>query len=449
MENRITFPDNFKWGAATASFQVEGAWQADGKGESIWDCFCHTPGKVERGDTGDVACDHYHLWREDVALMKRLGLKAYRFSISWPRVLPDGKGQVNPAGLDFYSRLVDELLAAGITPFATLYHWDLPQALQDVGGWPDRMVTDAFCEYTDAVTRSLGDRVKNWMTINEPHIVSFLGYLDGVHAPGHTSMPEMLAAAHHVLLAHGMAVPIIRANSKDASVGIPLDHYPQIPASPSQADQEAARHSDGVLNRWFLDPLDGKGYPQDIVDSYDQPMTFIKQGDFQTMAAPLDFLGINYYFRFIARAKTIPENQNQPPTVQSTGEYTDMGWEVFPRGAYLLLKRLHADYSFPAFYITENGAACADVPDTSGQVSDPDRLSFIRRHLEQMYQAISEGVPLRGYFVWSLLDNFEWAFGYTKRFGIVYVDYETQQRIPKQSALWYSQVIRENGFQTE
>jgi beta-glucosidase len=309
MSERITFPSDFVWGAATASYQVEGAWDEGGKGESIWDRFSHTPDKVLNGDTGDVACDHYHLWREDVALMKNLGLNAYRFSVSWPRILPKGRGRVNQAGLDFYSRLVDALLEAGITPYLTLYHWDLPQALDDAGGWPERSITDAFCDYADVVSRALGDRVKHWMTMNEPHIISFLGYWDGVHAPGHHSMPETLAAAHHVLLAHGMAVPIIRANSMEAQVGIALDHYPQIPASESEADQAAARQADGELNRWFLDPLDGKGYPQDIVDSYHSAMEFVHGDDLRTMAAPLDFLGINYYFRYIARSKEIPKRR--------------------------------------------------------------------------------------------------------------------------------------------
>jgi beta-glucosidase len=446
MSNRIAFPSDFVWGAATAAYQIEGGWNEDGKGESIWDRFSHTPGKVAEGHTGDIACDHYHRWREDVSLMKDLGLKAYRFSISWARVLPDGRGRINQPGLDFYSRLVDELLRAGITPYATLYHWDLPQPLQDADGWPERDVIGAFCEYAEAVSRALGDRVRHWMTINEPHIISFLGYLDGVHAPGHTSQDEMLAAAHHVLLAHGMAVPIIRANSWDAQVGIAIDHYPQIPASESEADRSAALLQDGVLNRWFLDPLDGKGYPQDIVAHYHSNMEFVQAGDLQTMAAPIDFLGINYYFRYLVRSKEIPEAQNMPPTEFTTGEFTDMGWEVYPQGAYKLLKRLQADYHFPAFYFTENGAACPDQPDAAGKVDDPARVSFIQRHLEQMHQAILEGVPLRGYFVWSLLDNFEWAFGYTKRFGIVYVDYPSQKRIPKTSAKWYRQVIAEGGF---
>lgn len=449
MSNRIIFPSDFVWGAATAAYQVEGGWNEDGKGENIWDRFSHMPGKVAEGHTGDMACDHYHRWREDVALMKELGLKAYRFSISWARVLPEGRGRINQSGLDFYSRLVDELLRAGITPYATLYHWDLPQSLQDAGGWPERDVTGAFCEYAQVVSRALGDRVRHWMTMNEPHIISFLGYLDGVHAPGHTSRAEMLAAAHHVLLAHGMAVPLIRANSKDAQVGIALDHYPQIPASESEADRSAARLQDGVLNRWFLDPLAGKGYPQDVMDHYRSDMRFVQAGDLQTMAAPIDFLGINYYFRYLVRSNEISEAQNMPPTEFSTGEFTDMGWEVYPQGAYKLLKRLQDDYNFPAFYFTENGAACPDKPDTAGKVDDPARVSYVRRHLEQMHKAIEEGVPLRGYFVWSLLDNFEWSFGYTKRFGIVYVDYPTQKRIPKTSAKWYRQVIAEGGFPEE
>ena len=443
MDNQILFPDGFRWGAATAAFQIEGAWQADGKGESIWDRFCHTPGNVERGDTGDVACDHYHLWRDDVALMRELGLNAYRFSIAWPRILPQGRGTVNPAGLAFYDRLVDALLEAGIEPYVTLYHWDLPQALQDAGGWPARMIVDAFCAYSDIVSRKLGDRVKNWMTINEPYVIAVLGHYQGVHAPGHMDQAETLAAAHHLLLAHGQALPILRANVKGARVGIALDIHPQTPASDSPADRDAALRMDGIMNRWFLDPLAGRGYPQDIMEYYGSDLDFVQADDMRAISAPLDFIGINYYSRFITRAEDIPVEENQSVSVFS-GPQTGMGWEVYPRGLTDLLVRIKREYDFPRFYITENGAAYDDIVNEQGEVHDPQRLDYIRAHLLALQTAMQAGVPLGGYFCWSFMDNFEWAFGYGKRFGLVYVDFESQKRIPKQSALWYRQVIAEN-----
>jgi len=443
MENQKLFPDGFKWGAATAAFQVEGAWQADGKGESIWDRFCRTPGNVERGDTGDVACDHYHLWRADVALMRELGLNAYRFSIAWPRILPQGRGAVNSAGLAFYDRLVDALLEAAITPYATLYHWDLPQVLQDAGGWPARAIVDAFCAYSDIVSRKLGDRVKNWMTINEPYVIAVLGHYLGVHAPGHKDQAETLAAAHHLLMAHGQALPILRANVKDARVGIALDIHPQTPASESPADRAEAQRLDGVMNRWFLDPLAGRGYPRDIVEYYGSHLDFIQSNDMQVMAAPMDFVGINYYSRFITRSQDIPEQENQPVTVTAEPQ-TAMGWEVYPQGLTDLLERLHKEYDFPLYYITENGAAYEDEVDEQDEVRDPQRQAYIRAHLLAMQTAMQAGVPLGGYFCWSFMDNFEWAYGYGKRFGLVYVDFESQKRIPKQSALWYRQVIAQN-----
>ena len=440
------FPKDFIWGAATSSYQIEGAWDQDQKGESIWDRFCHTPGKIENGETGDVACDHYHRYKDDVALMKRLGLQAYRFSVSWPRFLPAGRGKVNQAGIDFYSRLVDTLLEAGIEPYLTLYHWDMPQVLQDQGGWPDRMIVNAFLEYTDVVSRALGDRVKYWTTFNEPFVSAILGYYNGQHAPGHTSLPEALAAAHHLLLAHGKAVPLIRQNVPDAHVGIVTNHGPQFPASPSIADRKAAVQSDGFLNRWYLDPLVGRGYPADMVASYDGRMDFIQEGDMDVIATPIDFLGINYYTRGIIRSDEIDEAENHPPTVIQGDEITEMGWEVYPEGLYQLLGRLHFDYQFPEIHVTENGAAFPDVVGPDGQVDDSDRLSYIKRHLEVCHRAIQIGVPLKGYFAWSLFDNFEWAFGYRPRFGIVHVDFETLERTPKRSALWYRDVIQQNGI---
>lgn len=444
--NQTIFPPDFTWGAATAAYQIEGAWQTEGKGESIWDRFSHTPGKISDSSSGDVSCDHYHLWPQDVALMKYLGLRAYRFSISWPRILPAGRGQLNPAGLDFYSRLVDGLLAAGIEPYITLYHWDLPQALQDAGGWTARSSADAFCELADAVSRRLGDRVKSWITLNEPWVAAFVGYEKGEHAPGHTSRAEALAAGHHLLLAHAQALPLLRQNVADAKVGITLNLTPQQPASPSLADRQAAHWVDGYLNRWFLDPLSGRGYPPDMLQSYGMPMDFVQRGDMEKIAAPLDFLGVNYYTRGIARAETLSEADNLPRSVTPGAEFTEMQWEVYPPGLYDILGRLHFDYRFPAIYITENGAAFPDTLETGGEVHDPARLAYLQRHLEMTARAIQAGVPVKGYFVWSLLDNFEWAYGYSKRFGIVYVDYPSQRRILKASAKWYRQVIRANAL---
>ena len=443
---KLVFPKDFIWGAATASYQIEGAWNADGKGESIWDRFSHTPGKVDNGDTGDIACDHYHRWREDVALMKELGLKAYRFSVAWPRLLPEGRGKLNQAGIDFYDHLVDALLEAKIEPYLTLYHWDLPQSLQDEGGWPARIMADAFVEYADVVSRTLGDRVKNWITLNEPWVSAFVGYRYGRHAPGHTDVSEAIAASHHLLLAHGQAVPVIRNNCPDAKVGIVLNLTPQVPASPSVADKKEATWMDGYINRWFLDPLVGRGYPQDMVSGFGNAMEFVKPGDLEIISTPVDFLGVNYYMRNIARAGNVSEIDNAPRTVFRGDEITEMDWEVYPEGIYNVLDRLHLDYSFPAIYITENGAAYKDDISSDGRVDDPARLSYIKRHLEMVKKAILVGVPVKGYFVWSLLDNFEWGFGYSKRFGIVYVDNQTQQRIPKSSAKWYTQVVRENAL---
>ena len=441
-----SFPENFAWGAATASYQIEGAWNDNGKGESIWDRFSHTPGKVENGDTGDIACDHYHRWQEDIVLMKEIGLKAYRLSIAWPRILPSGRGEVNQAGIDFYSQLVDALLEAGIEPFVTLYHWDLPQALQDEGGWPKRKIVDAFVEYADLVSRVLGDRVKNWITLNEPWVSAFVGHEEGRHAPGIKDMHTAVAASHHLLLSHGLAVPKIRENSPDANVGITLNLSPHEPASPSIFDRKATIWGDGYLNRFFLDPLVGRGYPQDMVNNFGSAMEFAQRDDLDTIAVPIDFLGVNYYTRKIARSEVVSEEENEPCTVFRGDEITEMDWEVYPEGLYNLLGRMHFDYNFPAIYITENGAAFKDQV-VNDEVDDPQRLSYIKRHLKQVHRAIEVGVPVKGYFVWSLMDNFEWAHGYTKRFGLIYIDYETQQRIPKSSAKWYAQVIRANAVE--
>lgn len=436
------FPADFIWGAATSSYQIEGAWQEHGKGESIWDRFAHTPGNIEDSTTGDSACDHYHLWPQDIALMAEMGLKSYRFSIAWPRILPDGRGQVNQVGLDFYSRLVDALLEVGIKPNVTLYHWDLPQALQDAGGWPERSIVNAFAEYTDVVTRHLGDRVSFWSTMNEPWVIATLGYEWGLHAPGHKSEREAVRAAHHVLLAHGRALPIIRANAPSAQVGIVVNLGPQFPASDAPSDIRAARRADGLLNRWYLDALAGFGYPPDIAAMHGEAMDVVQPGDMAEIALPVDYLGVNYYSRSIIRGDDTPDSVQA--AIVANDEQTEMGWEVYPQGIAETLLRLSTHYHFPALYVTENGAAAADTLSPDGCVHDAQRLSYYRRHLQAVAKAIALGAPVRGYYAWSLLDNFEWSFGLSKRFGLVYVDFESQERIWKDSALWYRQVIEAN-----
>lgn len=438
----IQFPSDFLWGAATSAYQIEGAWNEDGKGLSIWDTFSHCPGTIRDGQTGDIACDHYHRWQEDIALMKSLGLKAYRFSIAWPRIFPHGIGKVNPQGLDFYQRLIDGLLQANIEPFITLYHWDLPQALQDQGGWPNRDTAEAFVQYADHVSRALGDRVKYWITFNEPFIVAWLGYLIGEHAPGHKDRDEMLRAAHHLLLAHGWSVPILRQNSPHAQVGITLDFYPVTPASSHFADRYAAWLQDGYRNRWLLDPLVARGYPLEVIQFFNYPMDFIQPGDLEVIATPIDFMGMNYYSRQIIRARD-RENEDFTPIPlppPSESEITEMGWEVYPQGLFEWLTRLTYEYRFPAIYVTENGAAYPDNPDDS-RIEDTQRIRYLRAHFAQAWRALQVGVPLKGYFVWSLMDNFEWSHGYTKRFGLIYVDFKTQERRMKSSAHWYRRVI--------
>lgn len=451
-----TFPQDFLWGAATSAYQIEGAWNEDGRGESIWDRFTHTPGLIEDGSSGDSACDHYHRWREDVGLMQQLGLQAYRFSIAWPRILPEGRGKVNQRGLDFYSRLVDALLERGIQPFVTLFHWDLPQPLQDQGGWTARPTVQAFTEYADVVSRHLGDRVKHWITHNEPYCAAMLGHQEGRHAPGLRNWHAALMASHHLLLSHGWAVPVLRQNSPGAEVGITLNFTPAYPASPSAADFDAARHSDGYFNRWFIDPLYGRHYPADMLVDYiargylptDGPR-FINTGDMEAIAARTDFLGVNYYTRAVIRSTTVPEEENAPRTVFTAPEteWTEMGWEVYPQGLYELLCRLYFEYRPPKLYVTENGASYSDGPDAGGRIHDERRQRYLRDHIAATHRAMAAGVPLEGYFVWSLLDNFEWERGYTQRFGIVWVDYATQQRMPKDSALWYRRVIAANGLE--
>jgi beta-glucosidase len=442
-----SFPTDFMWGAATAAYQIEGAAREDGRGESIWDRFCATPGKVRNGDTGAVACDFYHRYPADIALMRDLGLDAFRFSIAWPRILPEGRGRVNPAGLDFYDRLVDALLANGIRPFPTLYHWDLPQRLEDEGGWPERATAEAFVEYVEAVSARLGDRVSHWITHNEPWVVAWLGHGLGVHAPGRTSSRDALAAAHHVLLSHGWATEVLRRESPGSEVGIALALTHTYPASESEGDERAARLADGSFNRWYLDPLHGRGYPEDMVEHFAPDAPTVEDGDLDAIAAPLDFLGVNYYFRQLVRED--PDGGGPVLVRDPDWSFTAMGWEVYPDGLYDLLVRLRDDYGPRAISIFENGAAYDDLREHDGEVRDPERQAYLDEHLGAVGRAIDDGVPVRGYFVWSFLDNFEWAEGYWKRFGIVYIDYPTLERIPKGSFYWYRNFIAESRGEQE
>jgi beta-glucosidase len=434
------FPRDFLWGVATSAYQIEGATRADGRGESIWDRFCARPGAIADGSSGADACAHYRLWRDDVALMGWLGVNAYRFSIAWPRVVPEGRGAVNGRGLDFYDRLVDELLAVGIEPVPTLYHWDLPQRLEDQGGWAARATAEAFVAYAEAVARRLGDRLRHVITHNEPWCVATLGYARGEHAPGRRHWPDALAAAHHLLLSHGWAVPALRQHAPAARVGITLNLTPATPASATPEDVDACREFDGGFNRWYLDPLHGRGYPEDVVDGHRRAgrlgageLSFCRPGDLEAIAAPTDFLGVNYYTRAIVSAASADGGPSPPPQ----GPVTDMGWEVHPAGMAPLLLRLTREYRTPRLYITENGAAYATGPDASGRIRDAERVRYLHDHVVAVAEARAHGVPVAGYFAWSLLDNFEWAEGYRKRFGLVWVDYATQRRTPKDSAHWY------------
>jgi beta-glucosidase len=432
-----SFPPDFIWGAATASYQIEGAAHEDGRGESVWDRFCATPGKVRNGDSGEIACDFYHRYRDDVGLMRGLGLDAFRFSIAWPRVLPAGRGKVNEAGLDFYDRLVDELLAHEIEPFATLFHWDSPQTLEDEGGWPARSTAEAFVEYVDAVASRLGDRVKHWITHNEPWVYAWIGHSHGHHAPGRTSEADAVASAHHLLLAHGWAVDRIRRTVPEAQVGITLNLAHVYPAAKTPEDEAAAWQVDGEGNRWFLDPIFRGAYPADLLERNEIVAPFVRDGDLTAISEPIDFLGVNNYFRFVV------SSGSDGPRIERDAEAhaTDMGWEVYPDGLHRLLVRVADDYAPRAIYVTENGAAFGDVRVHDGRVHDPERTAYISSHIEAVERAVSDGAPVKGYFVWSLLDNFEWAYGYSKRFGIVYIDYPTLERVPKDSFYWYRDYI--------
>ncbi len=435
-----SFPHDFVWGAASAAYQIEGAWNEDGKGESIWDRFSHTPGRIADGTTGDTACDHYHRYAQDVALMRRLGLKAYRFSTSWPRVLPTGRGRPNPHGLDFYDRLVDALCGANIEPYLTLYHWDLPQALHEAGGWQSRETCHAFADYATLMVKRLGDRVKRWTTFNEPGVIAFEGYLDGQHAPGLQDLAAAYQVAHNLLVAHGLATQALRAAARDLEVGIVLNLWPVDPATDQPADVAAAQLAWDQHEALFLDALFKGNYPLAAYDFVQGNMPTVRDGDMALIAQDLDYMGINYYSRNIVGAQGYLE---APPAAPRT----EMGWEVCAPALRRLLNQLQRDYRLPPIYITENGAAYPDVVSPDGKVHDELRLEYLRDHFIQTRLAMQEGVDVRGYFVWSLTDNFEWAEGFSKRFGLIHVDYQTQERILKDSGEWYAHVIASNSVE--
>jgi beta-glucosidase len=437
-----SLPPDFVWGVATSAYQIEGAVDADGRKPSIWDTFCRVPGAIDGGDTGDVACDHYRRWPEDVSLLRRLGVDAYRFSVAWPRILPDGTGRPNPPGLAFYDRLVDELLTAGIRPFATLYHWDLPQALQDRGGWPARSTAEAFAEYAAVVAAALGDRVTDWMTINEPLCSAWIGHLEGKMAPGERDLGRAVRASHHLLLGHGLATAAIRANAaRPAAIGVVLNPSPIEPGSDSDADRAAAVRADGHTNRWWLDPLFGRGYPADMIDTY-QVEPPVRPGDLDLIATPQDFFGLNYYFRqLVVDDPTGPAPYARQIPVPGAVE-TAMGWETHAAGLEQLLVRVAQEYGARSIYVTENGSAWYDEVAPDGTIEDKRRTEYLEEHLSACASAAARGVPIDGYFAWSLLDNFEWAYGYDKRFGLVHVDYPTQRRTVKASGHRYAEIIR-------
>jgi beta-glucosidase len=447
----LSFPKDFAWGVSTAAYQIEGAIAEDGKGRSVWDDFAHTPGVIADSLTGDVACDHYRRYKEDVALMRQMEIKNYRMSTAWTRIIPAGAGAVNEKGLAFYDRLVDELLSNGVTPWITLFHWDLPSALQTKGGFANRETIDRYVEYADVVTRRLGDRVKNWMTFNEPWVYSFCGHLYGVHAPGVKDLATTLSVAHNILVAHGKSIPVIRANVADAKVGIVNNLAWIESATESPEDVAAARRWDLAFNKWFLDPLFGRGYPEEMVKWYGDKMPEIRAGDMDSIAAKADFLGVNYYTRRLvahdpANAHIKAKQVYRPCVARADFEE----WEINPEALYLLLRDIKKNYGDIPVYISENGASGADSVSSDGCVHDPVRVEYLRRHFAAVWQAIREGCDARGYFVWSFYDNFEWGFGFTKRFGVVYTDYARNlRRIVKDSGHFLSSVCADNGFRVD
>ncbi|MEZ4519398.1 MAG: GH1 family beta-glucosidase [Chloroflexota bacterium] len=449
------FPDDFLFGTATSAYQIEGGWNADGKGPSIWDAFTQERGKINGNHNGDTACNTYHDFDTDIRIMQQLGMQSYRFSISWPRVLPEGRGAINEAGLDYYDRLVDRLLEAGITPFATLFHWDLPLALEhDFGGFANRNCAFLFADYAGLMAGRLGDRVKHWITLNEPWVHATLGHLRGLHAPGHLNPWAYLRAIHHQLLGHGLATQRIKAEQPDASVGLSLNLAPVYPATDSDRDKAAAKLTDQFINGIYLNSIFKGFYPQLIWNKMRLFHPPIKPGDMEIISYPIDFLGINYYTRVVVKhAWYIPVYNARPANVamfalkerfggNSSPGYNQMGWEIYPAGLFELLFRIKKEYGNPPIYITENGAAFNDVIEADGRIHDSKRQSFLEKHTAALLAAIRAGVDVRGYFVWSLLDNFEWAYGYDKRFGLVYVDFDTQERIIKDSGYWYQNLIQ-------
>ncbi|HZO71340.1 MAG TPA: GH1 family beta-glucosidase [Ktedonobacteraceae bacterium] len=440
------FPPDFLWGAATSAYQIEGAVHEDGRAPSVWDCFAATPGATYQGQTGEIAADHYHHMTEDVALMAQLNLNAYRFSLSWPRILPHGTGTVNERGLDFYDRLVDHLLARNIRPIATLYHWDLPITLQDRGGWLSRDTAYAFADYAEVVAQRLGDRIDMWLTHNEPWCTAYLGHALGIHAPGLRDKQLAVSVGHHVLLSHGLAVPRLRAHlSSQAQVGIAVDFYPVYAADNRPETLHAVRQADTFRNRWFLEPLFRGRYPDDLFTDMGVHPPALQEDDFAIISTPIDFLGVNYYSRMLVRGRTAatvaPDASYETIERISGSSYTETGWEVFPAGLANILTRIHLEYSPQAMIVTESGAAFEDLWDGSNGVHDQRRIDYLQEHIQTVAGVVQQGVPVKGYIVWSLLDNFEWAEGYRKRFGLVYVDYPTQRRIIKDSGLWYASFV--------
>jgi beta-glucosidase len=441
------FPEHFVWGAATSAYQIEGAWQEDGKGESIWDRYSHRPFMIQNGDTGDLACDHYHRMPEDVALMRTLGLKSYRFSISWPRLLPEGHGTANPKGIGFYDCLVDELLSAGITPMATLNHWDLPQTLQDAGGWPNRQTVDWFCEYAQLAFEKLGDRVGYWVTHNEPWVIAYLGYKEATMAPGLADLTLSNQAAHHLLLSHGRTVQLFRQGGYKGQIGIVLNTSHFMSASDSEKDLAARQRAYDQMLGMYLGPLYKGAYPQALLDWLGPHCPLVQPGDMALIGQPADFLGLNYYSSMtVAHDHNGGFWKNAFNQVSTPGwGRTTMNWGVYPPGLTAMLLDIKENYGNPPVFITENGTAMEDTPDASGFVADWGRVNYLRAHLLAVQQAIRAGANLKGYFAWSLLDNFEWTQGYKPRFGIVRVDFASGKRFPKQSAVWYREVIAKNG----
>lgn len=445
------FPPDFLWGAATSAYQIEGAVQEDGRFPSMWDRFAAIPGATYQGQTGAIAADHYHRMEEDVALMAELNLSAYRFSLSWPRILPQGTGAVNERGLDFYDRLVDALLARGIRPLATLYHWDLPGALQDRGGWLVRDTAYAFADYAEVVARRLGDRVQWWLTHNEPWCSAYLGYALGIHAPGLRDKQLAVGVGHHVLLSHGLAVPRLRAHlSQEAQVGIALDFYPVYAVDDRPETLLAVERADTFRNRWFLDPLLRGRYPDDLFTDMGVAPPPMRDGDFSIISTPIDFLGVNYYSRMLVRGRgdamataehMVPADSYETVERIPGASYTETGWEVFPDGLANILTRIAREYAPKALVVTESGAAFNDHRNGNGTIHDQQRIDYLREHIQTVAQVIRQGIPIKGYIVWSFLDNFEWSEGYRKRFGLVYVDYATQQRIIKDSGHWYASFV--------